>query len=142
MRSEQNDPESRDTIREIDFGEVVKIVTAHKVSLELRMIRLAIFCVSLAVNMSSTIPTLASQCTSPNEIAASLTRWAAVRRQFVHATDQEIACRVLAASFYESVATRQAATTCAREVERDPAMRALDSEINAFNNLLSAKCGT
>ena len=48
----------------------------------------------------------------------------------------------LAASFYESVATRQAAMTCARNADVDPDIGALDSEINAFNNLLSAKCGS
>jgi hypothetical protein len=105
------------------------------------MIRFAVFVVALAINIS-TIPTLASQCASPNKITVSLTRWAAVRRQFIHATNQEIACRVLAASFYESVATRQATAACVHDTGRKPDIGALDSEINAFNDLLSAKCGT
>jgi hypothetical protein len=89
-----------------------------------------------------TMPALALQCASPPEIAASRTRWAGVRKQFVNTTDHAMACRVFAASFYESVLTRHAAVACARDAERDPDISALDSEINAFNDLLAAKCGS
>jgi hypothetical protein len=105
------------------------------------MIRLVILFGSLAINMSTT-PALASQCASRSEIASTLSRWAAVRRQFVQATNHETACRVLAASFYESVATRQATTACVHDAGHDPDVGALDSEINAFNDLLSAKCSS
>jgi hypothetical protein len=88
------------------------------------MIRFAIFFIALAINVS-TIPALASQCALSKAIGASLTRWAAIRRQLVNATDHEMACRVLAASFYESVATRQAAMTCARNADVDPDIGAL-----------------
>jgi hypothetical protein len=88
------------------------------------------------------MPALASQCASPSEIAASRTRWAGVRNQFVNTTDHEMVCRVFAASFYESVVTRHATVACARGAERDSDISALDSEINAFNDLLAAKCGS
>jgi hypothetical protein len=74
--------------------------------------------------------------------AASRTRWAGVRKQFVNTTEHAMACRVFAASFYESVLTRHAAVACARDAGRDPDISALDSEINAFNDLLAAKCGS
>jgi hypothetical protein len=70
------------------------------------MIRFAIFFIVMAINVS-TIPALASQCASSKEIGASLARWGAIRRQFVNATEHQMACRVFAASFYESVAARQ-----------------------------------
>jgi hypothetical protein len=106
------------------------------------MIRFAVLFTALAINNMSTIPALGSQCASPHEIAVSLTRWAAVRRQFVNATDYEKACRVFAASLYESVATRHAASTCIRDADGNPDISAIDSEINAFNNLLSDRCGS
>jgi hypothetical protein len=109
--------------------------------LVLRMIAFAISIACLAVG-ALTMPALASQCASPSEIAASRTRWAGVRKQFVNTTDHEMACRVFAASFYESVMTRYAAVACARDAERDPDISALNSEINAFNDLLAAKCGS
>lgn len=105
------------------------------------MIRFAIFFIALAINVS-TSPALASQCASSKEIGASLARWAAIRRQFVNATDHQMACRVFAASFYESVATRQAAAICVHDADRNPDISAINSEIDAFNNLLAAKCGS
>ena len=89
-----------------------------------------------------TMPALASECTSASEITALRTRWAGVRKQFVNATDDNMRCRVFAASFYESVMTRQRAVTCARDANRDADISALDSEIDSFNNLLAAKCGS
>jgi hypothetical protein len=62
------------------------------------MIKFAIFFIVMAINVS-TIPALASQCASSKEIGASLARWAAIRRQFVNATDHQVACRAFAALF-------------------------------------------
>jgi hypothetical protein len=98
------------------------------------MIRLAILLTSVTINASA-VPA-ASQCASPTAIAASRTHWAAIRSRFGKATDHEAACRAYAASFYESVTTRQAAAGCLDDVD----ISALDSEVNAFNDLL-AKCG-
>jgi len=100
------------------------------------MIRLAILLASAIFN-ASTLPAAASQCASPTAIAATRTHWVAVRRQFNNATDHEAACRAYAASFYESVTTRQAAASCTAGAD----ITVLDSEINAFNDLLATKCG-
>jgi|SRR2546426_6439583 len=100
------------------------------------MIRLAILLTSATIN-ASTIPAAASQCASPTAIANIRTHWAAVRSQLNKATDHEAACRVYAASFYESVTTRQAAVGCIG----DTAITALDSEIDSFNDLLATRCG-
>jgi hypothetical protein len=105
------------------------------------MIRHSIFFAVVAMNVS-TIPALASQCATANEIAASFTRWATVRRQSVNAANRDFACRAFAASFYESVATRQAAAVCAHDADHDRHISAIDSEIDAFNDLLAAKCGS
>jgi hypothetical protein len=61
-----------------------------------------------------------------------------VRSQPAKAADKEKTCRAYATSFYESVTLRQVATTCTAG-ERNLAV--LDSEINAFNDLLARKCG-
>jgi hypothetical protein len=100
------------------------------------MIRLAILLTSATIN-ASTVPAAASQCASPPAIAAIRTHWAAVRSQLSKATDNEAVCRAYAASFYESVTTRQAAVGCTGGAD----ISSLDSEINAFNDLLATKCG-
>jgi hypothetical protein len=100
------------------------------------MIRLVILLTSATIN-TFTVPAAASQCAAPNAIAATRTHWAAIRSQLSKATDRDAACRAYAASFYDSVTTRQAAVGCTGDAD----ITALDSEINAFNELLATRCG-
>ena len=93
---------------------------------------------SSAVLTVCTIPALASECASITEIAASHTQWTAARVLPVDPADMTKTCRAYAASFYQVVLTRQAAI-CGVGRQRDLAR--LDSEINAFNDLLANKCG-
>jgi hypothetical protein len=98
------------------------------------MIRLAILLTSATIN-ASTIQAAASPCVSASDIAATRTHWATIRSRFSKTTDYDAACRAYAASFYELVTTRQAAAGCNDDVG------ALDSEINAFNDLIATRCG-
>ena len=91
-----------------------------------------------AINASTT-PAVASECTPNKDIDAFRSHWATLRRQPASAADKEKTCRAYAASFYESVTLRQAIAKCA-DGERNLAV--LDSEINAFNDLLATNCGT
>jgi hypothetical protein len=101
------------------------------------MMRIIVLIASAAINASA-IPTVASKCMSNKDIDASRTRWATLRSQPADAADNEKTCRAYAASFYESVTLRQAAARC---VDGERNLAVLDSEINAFNDLLAAKCG-
>jgi hypothetical protein len=101
------------------------------------MRRIIVLIASVAIN-ASTLPTVAAECTSNKDIDASRTRWATLRSQPANAPDNKI-CRAYAASFYESVTLRQAAAGC---VDRERNLAVLDSEINAFNDLLATKCGS
>jgi hypothetical protein len=98
--------------------------------------RIIVLIASAAINASA-IPTVGAKCMSNNDIDASRTRWATLRSQ--PAADKEKTCRAYAASFYESVTLRQAAARC---VDGERNLAVLDSEINAFNDLLAAKCGS
>ena len=104
--------------------------------IRLAILRLAILLTSVTIN-ASIVPAAASQCASPTAIAAIRTHWAAVRSQLNKVTDHEAACRAYAASFYESVTTRQAAAGCTADAD----ITALDLVINGFNDLLATKCG-
>ena len=102
------------------------------------MRRLIVLIAFSAIN-ASTIPAVASECTSNKDIDASRTRWATLRSHPANAADNEKSCRAYAASFYESVTLRQAAARC---VDGERNLAVLDSEINAFNDLLATKCGS
>ena len=101
------------------------------------MRRTAVLIACAAIN-ASTIPAVAAECTSNKGIDASCARWATVQGQPVSATDKEKSCRTYAASFYQSVMLRQAA---ANRVDGARVLAAIDSVINAFNDLLATKCG-
>jgi hypothetical protein len=102
------------------------------------MRRITVLIASAAIS-ASTIPTVAAECTSNKDIDASCTRWATVQSQPANAAaDKEKSCRAYAASFYESVTLRQAAAKCP---DGERLLASLDSEINAFNDLLATKCG-
>ena len=105
------------------------------------MMRIAVLLASAAIN-AFTIPAVATECTSNRDIATSRARWTMVRSAPVGGVDNDKTCRAYAASFYESVRMRQAAATCARDTDHEWALAVLDSEIDAFNNLLATKCGS
>jgi hypothetical protein len=105
------------------------------------MIRLAIILASTTI-IASTIPTAASQCAPATAIAATRMHWAVVRSQLNKATEHEVACRTYATLFYESVTTRQAVAGCIHDGDYGSEIAALDSEIDAFNNLLATRCGS
>jgi len=99
--------------------------------------RILVLIASAAIN-ALTVPALAAECPSIKDIDASRSRWETLRSRPAKEADKEMACRAYAVSFYESVTLRQAAATCAAG-ERN--LVVLDSEINAFNQLLATKCG-
>jgi hypothetical protein len=75
------------------------------------MWRITVLIASATIN-ASTIPTVASECMSNEDIDASRTRWATLSSQPANATDNEKTCRSYAASFYENVTLWQAAARC------------------------------
>jgi hypothetical protein len=98
------------------------------------MRRMPVLIASFAIN-AFTIPAVAAECTSIRGIDASCARSAAVNSQ---PTDKENTCRAYAASFYQSVTRRQVA---ASRTGSAPVLVALDSVVNAFNDLLATRCG-
>ena len=101
------------------------------------MRKIAVLIAFAAIN-ASTAPSRAAECISNKEIHAPCTRWATVQSQPTDAADKEKNCGAYAASFYESVMLRQVA---AKRVDGERVLNALDSVINAFNDLLATKCG-
>jgi len=94
--------------------------------------------VALAAINVSTVPAAGVECTSIKDIDASRSRWELLRSQAAKAADREKICSAYAESFYESVTLRQAVANCAAGGRN---LTVLDSEINAFNDLLATKCG-
>ena len=101
------------------------------------MRRIAILIAFAGIN-AFTFPSRAAECTSNKDIQASCARSATGQSQPADAGDKEKNCHAYAASFYESVMLRQVA---AKRVDGERVLNALDSVIDAFNDLLATKCG-
>ncbi len=99
------------------------------------MRRITVFIASALIN-ASTIPGLAAESTLNKDVNPARTVSATVHSKPVSAADNEKTCRAYAASFYESV-MRQAA---AGRVDGAWMLTALDSVVNAFNDLFATKC--
>src|SRR5260370_11203388 len=102
------------------------------------MRRIPVLIASALIN-ASTIPGLAAESTLYNDVDAARAVSATVHSKPANAADNEKICRAYAASFYESVMLRQAA---ASRVDGARVLIALDSVINAFNDLLATQCGS
>ena len=102
------------------------------------MRRITVLIASALIN-ASTIPGLAAESTLNKDVNTAGAVSATVHSKPANAADNEKTCRAYAASFYESVTLRQAAARC---VDRERNLAVLDSEINAFNDLLATKCGS
>ena len=102
------------------------------------MRRILILVASAAINAYA-IPAVAAEHTSIRDVDAARAGAVTVRSQPANAADNEKTCRDYAASFYESVVLRHVA---ASRVDGARVLAALDSVIDAFNDLLATKCSS
>ena len=102
------------------------------------MRRVLILVASAAINAYA-IPAVAAERTSIRDIDAARAGAVTVRSQPSNAADNEKTCRDYAASFYQSVVLRH---TAASRADGTQVLAALDSVINAFNDLLATKCSS
>jgi len=105
------------------------------------VLRLAVFVITLLINAVTVSKTDASYCGQGSELAAARVRWAAARQSRVDPAHNEQKCRAWGIHFYDAVTARQAASVCEDGSDRQRDLDLLDSEIDAFNNLIAAQCG-
>jgi hypothetical protein len=70
-----------------------------------------------------------------------LADFSAGRQSRVDSAQDEKNCRAYRIHFYDAVTARQAAFICEDGIRRQRDLDLLDSEIDAFNNLIAAQCG-
>ena len=102
------------------------------------MRRLVAFILSITIN-ATTVPVVAAEYAASRDTDSSRVPRATVHSQQPNAVDKENACRAYANSFYESAMLRHAS---AGRVDGPRVLAALDSVIDAFNDLLATKCGS
>jgi hypothetical protein len=105
------------------------------------MLRTVVLAVALLSVAATTAAPDASVCGLLSDLVTARLRWEIVRKGRVDPADHEMSCRVYDASFIEAVTARQAASHCKSGIELQRTLELLDSEINAFNELIAVRCG-
>jgi hypothetical protein len=84
-----------------------------------------------------------SECADISGLASARARWAATRLSHIDAADAKKICRDYAISLHEAVTVRRRASICESSTDRRQLdLVLLDSEIDAFNNLIAEHCGS
>jgi hypothetical protein len=71
------------------------------------------------------------------QISTARLRWAAVRKNHVDPAHNEEDCRSYTTNFFEAMTARQAASFCKDGIDRVRILELIDSEIEAFNDLIA-----
>jgi hypothetical protein len=106
------------------------------------MLRTIIVVVALLIDPALTAEAGMSGCSQLPDLSAARIRWAAVRKSPVDLGHIEQSCRSYRSNFFEAVTTRQAASFCRDEADRSRTLDLLDTEIEAFNDLIATQCGS
>ena len=106
------------------------------------MLRIIIVAVALLIDSAVTAGAGASGCSQLSDLSATRLRWAAVRKSHVDPGQSEESCRSYRPSFFEAVTTRQAASICRDGGDRSRTLELLDTEIEAFNDLIATQCSS
>ena len=99
------------------------------------------FAIALLANSAKASKAETSHCGQGSELAAARLRWATGRQSRVNPVDNDKNGHAYGIHFYEVVTARYAVSSCKDGVDRQPILDLLDSEIDAFNNLIAAQCG-
>jgi len=102
---------------------------------------IALFVIALLFISPTTSKADALYCAQVSDLAAARLRWAAARQSRVDSGQNEKKCHAYRIHFYDAVTARQVASTCEDGIQRQRDLDLLDSEIDAFNNLIAAQCG-
>ena len=104
------------------------------------MLRIIILAFALLIDPAITAGAEMSGCSQLSDLSAARLRWATVRKKPVNPAHNEESCRSYGTNFFEAVTTRQAASFCRDSIDRQRTLELLDSEIDAFNDLIATQC--
>ena len=104
------------------------------------MIRIAAILIIFLVTPAMAAKVDATFCTQAHDTAVVHLRWA-LAQQHDSELHQDDSCRVYRNQFYEAAVTRQDVTRCEQGDIRERALRIIDAEIDAFNDLIANSCG-
>ena len=104
------------------------------------MLRAIIVAVTLLIDPAITAGAGTSGCSQLSDLTEARLRWAAVRQSRVDPGRSEESCLSCRSNFFEAATTRQAASFCRDGAGWRRTLELLDTEIEAFNDLIATHC--
>ena len=104
------------------------------------MLRIATLFVAILTITVKVSNAEAAYCGKRFDIDSARNRWAAARQASANPAHYDETCRSYGTQFFEAVTARQAVSNCGDGDKRQRTLEILDSEIDAFNNLIAAQC--
>ena len=104
------------------------------------MLRIVILAIAILLDPAIAPAADMSGCNQLSHLSSARLRWAAVRKRRADPAHKEENCRSYGSNFFEAVTTRQAASLCGNVIDRHRLLELLDSEIDAFNDLIATQC--
>jgi hypothetical protein len=104
------------------------------------MLRIIILVIAFLLEPALSAKADMSDCSQLSNLSTARLRWTATRKSRVDSAQSEETCRSYSSNFFEAVTARQTAFFCAHGVNRQRILELLDSEIDAFNDLIATHC--
>ena len=104
------------------------------------MLRIIILAIALLLDPAIAPAADMSGCNQLSQLSSSRLRWAAARKSRIDSAQSAESCRSYSSNFFEAVTARQAAFFCWHGIDRERILELLDSEIDAFNDLIATHC--
>jgi hypothetical protein len=104
------------------------------------MLRIIILAVALVLDPTLSAADDMSDCSQLSNLSTTRLRWAAARKSRIDSAQSAQSCRSYSSNFFEAVTARQTAFFCKHGVDRQRILELLDSEIDAFNDLIATHC--
>ena len=105
------------------------------------MPHMALLLVALLLYPAASAKADTGYCGRTSQLASARLRWQAARQIPMEPALADKHCRAFGSQFYEAVTARQATSACQDGIDHQRDLVLLDSEIEAFNNLIAAQCG-
>jgi len=105
------------------------------------MLQIILFLIALLLDPAAVARADTGYCGHTSELASARLRWQAARQIPIDPALPDKSCRAFGIQFYEAVTARQATSACQDGIDHQRDLVLLDSEIEAFNELIAAQCG-
>ena len=104
------------------------------------MLRVVILAIVILLDPAIAPAADMSGCNQLSHLSSARLRWAALRKSRADPGDNEENCRSYRSNYFEAVMTRYEASFCGNVIDRHRVLELLDSEIDAFNDLIATHC--